>query len=131
MVVADATFRAFQIREIAMEIAMNRLFLISTFAMATLAFLPAAHADTLLVDRARMDAAVEHSMRGMNMAAVEKRLGATTQKLEPRGGEKAQWPVIQRWVYPQYTVYFAHGRVVDVVLNRASAEEIGPAPVGK
>ncbi|MBS0461267.1 MAG: hypothetical protein JSS41_02220 [Proteobacteria bacterium] len=106
---------------------MNRSLLISAAAVLLSALLPA-HADTLLVDRAKMDASVEHSMRGMSTAAVEKRLGAPTQKLEPRGGQKPQWPVIQRWVYPQYTVYFAHGHVVDVVLNRASPEEIGPAP---
>lgn len=110
---------------------MNRLFLFSAVAIATLALQPIAHADTLLVDRAKMDASVERSMHGMTMAAVEKRLGAPASKLEPRGGEKAQWPVIQRWMYPQYTVYFAHGRVVDVVLNHASPEEIGPAPIGK
>ncbi|MBS0194052.1 MAG: hypothetical protein JSR34_07375 [Proteobacteria bacterium] len=107
---------------------MNRLFLIASATVLAACCQQVARADTLLVDRARMDASVEHSMRGMGMAAVEHKLGAPAQKLEPRGGQKAQWPLIQRWVYPQYTVYFAHGRVVDVVLNHASPEEIGPAP---
>lgn len=107
---------------------MNRSILIAVAAAVTMFTLQPAHADTLLVDRAKMDASVERSMHGMSAAAVEKRLGAPAQKLDPRGGQKPQWPVIQRWVYPQYTVYFAHGRVVDVVLNRASPEEVGPAP---
>lgn len=110
---------------------MNRLFLISAAALLAVGLQPVAHADTLLVDRARMDASVEHSMHGMSKAMVEKRLGAPSSRLEPRGGEKPQWPTIERWVYPQYTVYFAHGHVVDVVLNHASPEEIGPAPVRK
>ncbi|MBS0212887.1 MAG: hypothetical protein JSR26_06895 [Proteobacteria bacterium] len=107
---------------------MTRLLLICAAAIAAFAAIQPAHADTLLVDRAKMDASTEHAMRGMSMPAVEHKLGAPAQKLEPRGGQKAQWPLIQRWVYPQYTVYFAHGRVVDVVLNHASPEEIGPAP---
>jgi hypothetical protein len=34
-------------------------------------------------------------------------------------------------VYPTYTVYFAHDRVIDVVANQASADEIGPKPAVK
>lgn len=107
---------------------MNRL-LLSTVATALLtAFLPA-HADTLLVERTQMSQSLAHPMRGMSMAKVEQRFGAPAQKLESRGGQKPQWPVIERWQYPVYTVYFAHGHVVDIVLNRATPEEIGPAPM--
>jgi hypothetical protein len=108
---------------------MNRLFLIPAATVLLMSAFQPAHADTLLTDRAKMDASVERSMHGKSMAAVEQRFGAPSQKLEPRGGQKPQWPTIQRWVYPQYTIYFAHGHVVDVVLNHASPEEIGPAPV--
>ena len=108
---------------------MNRLMLMMATAVMFSASMAPARADTLLVDRARMNMSMEHSMHGMSMAMVEQRWGAPQQKLEPRGGQKPQWPLIQRWVYPQYTVYFAHGHVVDVVLNHASPEEIGPAPV--
>ena len=66
--------------------------------------------------------------RGLSMGEVESRYGAPQQKLEPRGGQKRQWPVIQRWVYPGFTVYFEKSRVIDVVINKASAEEIGPKP---
>lgn len=108
---------------------MNRLMLIVATAVMFSASMAPARADTLLVDRAHMNMSMERSMHGMSMAMVEQRMGPPSQKLEPRGGQKPQWPVINRWVYPQCTVYFAHGRVVDVVLNHASPEEIGPAPV--
>ena len=106
---------------------MNRLLMISAAATLLSLYEPA-HADTLLVDRARMSASMARPMRGMSMAMVEQRFGAPSEKLDRRGGQKPQWPVIDRWQYPQYTVYFARGRLVDVVLNHATPEEIGPAP---
>lgn len=66
--------------------------------------------------------------RGMTMAKVEATYGAPQQKLEPRGGQKSQWPTINRWVYPGFTVYFEKNKVVDAVANRANANEIGPKP---
>jgi hypothetical protein len=108
---------------------MNRLLLISAAAVLLSMNVVPAHADTLLIDRANMSESMAHSMRGLSEAKVEQRLGAPTEKLDRRGGQKPQWPVIDRWQYPNYTVYFAHGRLVDVVLNHATPEEIGPAPV--
>ena len=84
-------------------------------------------ADTLLIERAQETPAAA-PVRGQTAADVEARFGAPQQKLEPRGGQKRQWPVIQRWVYPGFTVYFEKSRVIDVVINKASAEEIGPKP---
>ncbi len=112
---------------------MNRLLLTSAAAVllsanVASALMPA-HADTLLIQRARMSQPMARPMRGMGMSAVEKRFGAPSHRLEQRGGQKHQWPVIDRWQYPDYTVYFAHGHVVDIVLNHATPEEIGPAPV--
>jgi hypothetical protein len=86
-----------------------------------------AFADTLLIERAQ-DQPAAAPVRGQSASDVEARFGAPQQKLEPRGGQKRQWPVIQRWVYPGFTVYFEKSRVIDVVLNKASAEEIGPKP---
>ena len=86
-----------------------------------------AFADTLLIERVQ-DQPAAAPVRGQSAADVEARFGAPQQKLEPRGGQKRQWPVIQRWVYPGFTVYFEKSRVIDVVLNKASAEEIGPKP---
>jgi hypothetical protein len=87
-----------------------------------------AFADTLLVERAQEKPAEAAPVRGQTAAQVEARFGAPQEKLEPRGGQKRQWPVIHRWVYPTFTVYFEKNRVIDVVLNKASAEEIGPKP---
>lgn len=87
-----------------------------------------AFADTLLIERAQETPASAAPVRGQTAADVEARFGAPQQKLEPRGGQKRQWPVIHRWVYPGFTVYFEKSRVIDVVLNKATAEEIGPKP---
>ena len=66
--------------------------------------------------------------RGMTTAQVQARFGAPTERLDPRGGQKRQWPTINRWVYPAFTVYFEKQRVIDVVANQAGADEIGPKP---
>ena len=77
----------------------------------------AARAETLLVDR------VKHES-----VAMPARVGAPTDRLQPAGGQKRQWPAIQRWVYPTFTVYFERGRVIDAVANKAAPNEIGPKP---
>ncbi len=64
--------------------------------------------------------------RGMTEAAVESSFGAPAEKLEPRGGQRSQWPRISRWVYPGFTVYFEKDRVIDAVAKRSSPDEIGP-----
>ena len=85
------------------------------------------HAETLLIDRVKQESAAMPA-RGMRMADVETRFGAPTDRLQPAGGQKHQWPTIQRWVYPQFTVYFERGRVIDAVANKADATEVGPKP---
>lgn len=85
--------------------------------------------DTLLVDRVQQARSLEMPTRGVSMAQVESRYGAPMQRLDPRGGQKPQWPVINRWVYPEFTVYFEHSHVVDVVARKANALEIAPKPV--
>lgn len=85
------------------------------------------HAETLLVDRVHHEnMAMPH--RGMRMADVRGRFGAPMNQLEPRGGQKRQWPTINRWMYPAFTVYFEHGKVIDAVANKATPTEIGPKP---
>ena len=83
--------------------------------------------DTLLIERVREEPA-NLPARGMSMAQVEARYGAPAQRLEPRGGQKRDWPTINRWVYPGYTVYFERTRVIDVVLAKAGPDEVGPKP---
>ena len=101
--------------------------LAATLLGALIASAPAA-ADTLLVDRARQSASIPMPERGMSMAQVEARFGAPSERLDPRGGQKRQWPTINRWVYPAFTVYFERNRVVNAVANRATTGEIGPKP---
>ena len=104
-----------------------RLFL----ALATAALLASAggaRADTLLIDRVQQQAGVPMPTRGMSMADVEARFGAPGQRLEARGGQKRQWPTINRWVYPAFTVYFEQSRVIDAVANQAAPGETGPKP---
>ncbi len=85
--------------------------------------------DVLLIERVQASAALQLPARGMSMAQVEARFGTPAQKMEPRGGQKPQWPVIHRWNYPQFTVYFERDRVINAVANQATPEEIGPKPV--
>ena len=85
-------------------------------------------AQTLLVDRVRAESAVSEPMRGMTMTQVEARYGAPQSKLDPRGGQKRQWPTINRWEYPNFIVYFEKSKVIDVVLLKAAPTEVGPAP---
>lgn len=106
---------------------MNRRFLAVPMLVLLLSA-GAASADTLLIERAQEKPAVALPVRGQTAAAVEAAFGAPQQKLEPRGGQKRQWPVIHRWVYPAFTVYFEKNRVIDVVANQASPDEIGPKP---
>jgi hypothetical protein len=84
--------------------------------------------DTLLIERVQQENAAALPARGMSMQDVEAKFGAPTDKLDPRGGQKRQWPAIHRWTYPSFTVYFEKQRVIDAVANKASAGEVGPKP---
>ena len=86
-----------------------------------------ATAETLLVERVAQETAALPA-RGATMGDVQSRCGQPTSRLEPAGGQKRQWPAIHRWVYPAFTVYFERGRVIDAVLNKADATEVGPKP---
>ena len=104
-----------------------RLFLALT-AATLLAAMGSASADTLLIDRVQQTAATPMPTRGMTMDQVEARFGAPTERLDPRGGQKRQWPTIHRWAYPAFTVYFENSRVIDAVANQATPGETGPKP---
>lgn len=87
-----------------------------------------AGAETLLVERVRAEPDAALPDRGLSMAQVQARFGEPAARLDPRGGQKSQWPVIHRWTYPAFTVYFERDTVIDAVTNRASAVETGPLP---
>lgn len=97
-------------------------------AAALLAIAGTASADVLLIERVEAQSRIALPERGLGMAEVEQRYGAPSDRLDPRGGQKGQWPTINRWVYPQFTVYFERERVINVVLNQATANEVGPKP---
>jgi hypothetical protein len=95
---------------------------------ALLAVAGTASAEVLLIERVQKQSQAALPTRGMSMADVESRFGAPSQRLDPRGGQKRQWPTINRWVYPAFTVYFERDRVINAVLNQAASNEIGPKP---
>jgi len=105
------------------------LALSATFLM--LACSSFAQADTLLVDRVKQERNMSSPGRGMSMAQVEKRFGAPRDKLNPAGGDTKLHPVINRWVYDNYIVYFERDRVITTVAARATPNEIGPKPANE
>ena len=103
----------------------NRLTSVA-IVIALAAGLPSAHSETLLMQRVQQERGASMPARGQTMAQVEQRFGAPSNKLQPAGGDAPRHPVINRWVYDRFTVYFERDRVIDAVLNRASPNEIGP-----
>ena len=83
--------------------------------------------DVLLIERVQEEPG-NLPKRGMSMAQVEAKYGAPSDRLDPRGGQKRQWPTINRWTYPAFTVYFERSKVIDVVMTKADPNEIGPKP---
>ncbi|MDQ3617655.1 MAG: hypothetical protein M3374_02900 [Pseudomonadota bacterium] len=96
--------------------------------LVLLAIAGTASAETLLIERVQVQTGSPLPARGLSMAQVEARYGAPSQRLDPRGGQKRQWPTINRWMYPTFTVYFEKSTVIDVVVNQATALEVGPKP---
>jgi len=87
--------------------------------------------DTLLIERVQEENKAAMPTRGMTMQQVEARFGAPSERLDPRGGQKRQWPTINRWTYPAFTVYFEKSRVIDAVANKTGDTEVGPKPAIK
>ena len=83
--------------------------------------------DVLLIERVQEEPA-NLPARGMSMSQVEARFGAPSDRLDPRGGQKRDWPTINRWTYPGFTVYFERNKVIDVVMTQSAPNEIGPKP---
>ena len=106
-------------------------------ALAGLAASPAAHArhsrtthgDTLLIDRVHQALGRILPRRGLSMAQVERDYGAPLRKLSPRGGDTKKHPVINRWDYAKFIVYFEHDHVIHSVLNTPAGNNTNPAAV--
>jgi hypothetical protein len=99
---------------------------VSGLALMAFAFAGPAPAETLLMQRVQQERGMHAPHRGMSMAQVEREFGAPSAKLAPAGGDSPRHPVIHRWQYPGFTVYFERSIVIDSVANRASPGEIGP-----
>ena len=85
-----------------------------------------ASADVLLLQRVEKEQAASLPNRGASMAQVESRYGAPLAKMDPRGGDSSVHPVINRWEYPNFIVYFEREHVIDAVMKRAEPTELGP-----
>src|SRR5215471_7842550 len=96
--------------------------LVLASAVAAFGVVSLAHAEVLLMDRVKQERGMNAPARGMSMAQVEARFGAPQSKLDPRGGDTRLHPTINRWVYPEYTVYFEHDRVINSVMNKGPNE---------
>lgn len=85
-----------------------------------------AHADNLLVHRVQKESTMNMPTRGMTMAQVEHKFGAPQRKLDSRGGDTPKHPVIHRWEYPGYIVYFERSHVIHSVLNTPAGNNKHP-----
>jgi len=86
-----------------------------------------AHASNLLIHRVQQEKGMHLPTRGMTMAQVEKRYGAPQRKLSPRGGDTKRHPVINRWEYADFIVYFERNHVIHSVLNSPAGNNTNPA----
>lgn len=105
------------------------LSMIAVVAAAGLFAPQAARADDLLINRVQQEKGMNLPTRGMSMGQVEKRYGAPQRKLSPRGGDSAKHPVINRWDYARFIVYFEHDHVIHAVLNTPAGNNTDPASV--
>jgi hypothetical protein len=103
------------------------LLAVLAFAVGGLAAPQPAHADNLLIHRVQQEKGMNLPTRGMTMAQVEKRYGAPQRKLQPRGGDTGKHPVINRWEYAGFIVYFEHNHVIHSVLNTPAGNNLHPA----
>ena len=110
---------------------MNRLsrsiLIIAILASPGIAAAQGTQGDVLLIQRVQEEPA-NLPGRGMSMSQVEARFGVPSDRLDPRGGQRRDWPTINRWTYPAFTVYFERNKVIDVVMTQAAPNEIGPKP---
>jgi hypothetical protein len=93
----------------------------ASLAAATILLPPPARAETLDTSAQLEVVRVNAPSRGMSMAQVQSRFGAPLDKLPAAGGDTPRHPVINRWRYNGYTVYFERNRVIHSVLELDAA----------
>ena len=87
------------------------------------------HGTSVLSRRVHEEQGMNLPRRGLSMHQVEKTWGAPLRKLSPRGGDSAKHPVINRWEYSNFIVYFEHDHVIHAVLNTPAGNNMNPAAV--
>lgn len=101
--------------------------MILALAAAGLAAPAPSHADNLLINRVQQEKGMDLPQRGMSMSQVEQKYGAPQRKMQPRGGDSAKHPTINRWDYSTFIVYFEHSHVIHAVLNTPAGNNTNPA----
>jgi hypothetical protein len=101
--------------------------LLAALAVGAAGLATPAHADNLLIQRVQQEKSMHLPARGMSMAQVEQRYGAPQRKLAPRGGDTRRHPVINRWEYANFIVYFQGNHVIHSVLNTPAGNNTHPA----
>ncbi len=86
----------------------------------------AAQTGRLLLQRVQQEKSMNLPSRGMTKAQVKRKYGAPLRKLDPRGGDTPLHPVIYRWEYAKYIVYFEHDHVIHTVLNTPAGNNKHP-----
>nr|WP_279236970.1 hypothetical protein [Dyella sp. RRB7] len=85
-----------------------------------------ARAEDVLINRVQQEKGMDLPARGLSMDQVEKKYGAPQRKLAPRGGDSAKHPVINRWDYSNFIVYFENSHVIHAVLNTPAGNNTNP-----
>lgn len=85
-----------------------------------------AHAENLLIRRVQEEQGMNLPARGLSMAEVERRYGPPLLRLPPRGGSSRWRPVINRWEYANFIVYFQRNIVIHTVLNTPAGNNLHP-----
>jgi hypothetical protein len=88
-----------------------------------------ARADELLLRRVQQEQGMHLPARGMSMAQVRRQFGPPLARLAPRGGSGPRQPVINRWRYPGYIVYFERDRVIHAVIDTPAGNNRRPDAV--
>lgn len=117
------------IRRLPVIIVLAALVTVAAAVTASAAPLTQTHGDNLLIHRVQQESHMNLPSRGMSMAQVEKTYGAPQSKLSPRGGDSKKHPVINRWDYAKFIVYFEHSHVIHSVLNTPAGNNTNPAAV--
>lgn len=115
------------IRRLPVIIVLATLGNVAVIAAASAAPQTQKHGDNLLVHRVQQESGMNLPTRGMSMSQVEKNYGAPQSKLTPRGGDSKKHPVINRWDYSNFIVYFEHSHVIHSVLNTPAGNNTNPA----